>query len=171
MHHRITVQSSLGKGSCFSINLPLTRKHSHVGITDESRPALPTGGLKGKRILLLDDDDSVLASMSGLLARWGCEVIAARSDEQVMQRLADCNQNLDLLISDYRLADGVSDINVARNMLHRLDYRLGVLVITGDTDPERLREAEESGFPLLHKPVHPAKLRATLQYLLGKNVD
>jgi CheY-like chemotaxis protein len=39
-------------------------------------------------------------------------------------------------------------------------------VITGDTAPERLREASAGGFPLLHKPVSPMALRTTLNRLL-----
>jgi len=34
------------------------------------------------------------------------------------------------------------------------------LIITGDTAPERLRDAQASGYPLVHKPVPPAVLRA-----------
>ena len=41
----------------------------------------------------------------------------------------------------------------------------GVLV-TGDTAPERLREAAHSGYAVLHKPVRPGKLRALLLHLL-----
>jgi len=167
LHHRVAVQSSVGRGSCFSINIPLAVKHSPVDMAHETRPAPPTAALQNKRILLLDDDDSVLASMSGLLARWGCKVQSARSHEEAMRQLADYREGFDLLVSDYRLADDVTGVEVARDMLHRFGYRFAVLVITGDTDPERLREAEASGFPLLHKPVHPAKLRATLQHLLG----
>ena len=40
------------------------------------------------------------------------------------------------------------------------------LLITGDTAPDRLREAGSSGLPLLHKPVQPAELRARLEALL-----
>ncbi|WP_229219133.1 hypothetical protein [Duganella sp. BJB1802] len=36
------------------------------------------------------------------------------------------------------------------------------LLITGDTAPARLREARNSGVPLLHKPVAPAQLYRVL---------
>jgi hypothetical protein len=41
------------------------------------------------------------------------------------------------------------------------------VLISGDTAPERLREARASGYHLLHKPVQPAKLRALLIHLLA----
>ncbi|MBX3639477.1 MAG: hypothetical protein KF888_03055 [Nitrosomonas sp.] len=52
-----------------------------------------------------------------------------------------------------------------------LQKSLPVLLITGDTGPERLREADASGYQLLHKPVQPAKLRSTMQYLLSRNIN
>jgi two-component system, sensor histidine kinase len=36
-------------------------------------------------------------------------------------------------------------------------------LITGDTDPERLQEAEASGYRLLHKPVSSSKLKDVLE--------
>jgi hypothetical protein len=39
------------------------------------------------------------------------------------------------------------------------------LIVTGDTGPERLREARASGLHILHKPVNPARLRALIASL------
>ena len=41
------------------------------------------------------------------------------------------------------------------------------IIITGDTAPDRLREAQASGYHLMHKPVRPPKLRALLSYLVA----
>jgi hypothetical protein len=41
------------------------------------------------------------------------------------------------------------------------------VLVTGDTAPERLREAAQSGHAVLHKPVRPGKLRALLLHLLA----
>jgi len=119
-------------------------------------------------VLVLDDDNAVLEGMKGLLIRWGCQVITASSPAEAIDKLADTKQRLELLIIDYRLPENVSGIDVARNLQNRLGYFAAVLIITGDTGPERLREADASGYPLLHKPVQPAKLRSTLQYLMSK---
>jgi len=44
---------------------------------------------------------------------------------------------------------------------------LPALLITGDTAPERLREAKASGIPLLHKPVSPSVLYRKLVEVLA----
>ncbi|WP_445372357.1 hybrid sensor histidine kinase/response regulator [Methylomonas sp. HW2-6] len=166
--HPLQVRSALGKGSCFSLRMPLALKSApRPAQAQTGQPLLATSLLTGKQVLLLDDDSSVLESMSGLLSRWGCRVLAAASLSQALDELARADSTVDLLITDYRLADSVSGIDFARDLRETLGYRFEVLVVTGDTCPERLREADASGFPLLHKPVNPAKLRATLQHLLG----
>jgi len=48
-----------------------------------------------------------------------------------------------------------------------LGQHLPALLITGDTAPERLRQAQASGVPLLHKPLQPETLRQQLIELLG----
>jgi hypothetical protein len=52
-------------------------------------------------------------------------------------------------------------------------YTEGVpaVLITGDTAPDRLREARESGLILLHKPVAEIKLRATVGNLMRTHVS
>jgi hypothetical protein len=46
------------------------------------------------------------------------------------------------------------------------DATIPAFLISGDTAPERLRGASQGGFQLLHKPVPPVRLRATLNQLL-----
>ena len=169
LHHKIKVTSHLGRGSCFSITLPL----ADITTAGESRQQderiyLPNYALTGRQVLVLDDDIAVLEAMQGLLRRWGCQVITANSPAEALEKIDTIVQPLELLIIDYRLPENVSGIEVARNLQNRLGYSVAVLIITGDTEPERLREADASGYPLLHKPVQPAKLRSTLQYLISK---
>ena len=167
LDHKIVVTSKVGQGSCFSITLPL----AYVMQAKPDTKVLnshPSYSLHGYQVLVLDDDISVLDGMRGLLTRWGCQVIAASSPTEAVDLLDGDSIQPKLLIIDYRLSDNVSGIDVAKNIQNSLEYSLPVLIITGDTAPDRLREADASGFPLLHKPVQPAKLRSVLQYLLHK---
>jgi signal transduction histidine kinase len=167
--HEIKVASRRGRGSCFSITLPLARPMSAPAPGQSYENAYSPGdSLSGRQVLVVDDDTAVLAGMEALLTRWGCRVITAASPAEAEEKLAAHGQPPELLIVDYRLPGTVSGIDFARRLQAGLDYPLEVLVVTGDTGPERLRDADASGYPLLHKPVQPAKLRSTLHYLTGK---
>lgn len=169
LQHELKVVSKLGHGSCFSITLPMVSKSMATQFhPNKTAPSSLNNTLAGCRLLVLDDDVAVREGMQGLLTQWGCKVITASSYPEAIVYLEKEKLPIDLLIVDYRLPEPVSGIEAARLLQSRVGYPLGVLIITGDTGPERLREADASGFPLLHKPVQPAKLRSTLQYLISK---
>ena len=58
------------------------------------------------------------------------------------------------LISDFHLADGQTGITAIAK-LREAYGAIPAFVMSGDTAPERLREVQESGHHLLHKPVQP----------------
>jgi signal transduction histidine kinase len=157
---RIDLVSQPGKGSVFSIELPR-------GIASESAApkASPVASLRGMRVLMVDDDALVRDAMASLLEQWGCEVWSAGHGAEAEAILKQAGEMPDAIVCDYRLPDGETGIDV----IHRLQAIAGTEVpaalVTGDTAPERLREANESGYALLHKPVQPAKLRLLLTHL------
>src|SRR6185295_3865762 len=120
----------------------------------------------GKLILVIDDDALALDAMRGLLRRWGCLVVAAESGSAALAGLAGDGRRPDLIISDYRLADGHTGIEAIQRLRSAFRAPIPAFLITGDIAPERLHEAGENGFHLLHKPVAPMALRAMLNQLL-----
>jgi CheY-like chemotaxis protein len=63
-----------------------------------------------------------------------------------------------VVISDYRLREQRTGVEAIEAIRAQLGTCIPALLITGDTAPKRLREAQASGIPLLHKPVSPSKL-------------
>jgi two-component system, sensor histidine kinase len=114
-------------------------------------------------VLVLDDDSGVREAMATLLGAWGYRVLLAGTVGEAID-LGAAN-GFDLLIVDYRLPDNTTGAEAIEALRHRTGREIPALVITGDTAPDRLKEASELGLPLLHKPVHPAKLRAALAHL------
>ncbi len=167
--HELKVKSQIGKGSCFCLVVPKAQQaeKQQASAIAMTNPYLIGNRLAGCRILVLDDDALVLQGMRGLLTQWGCHVITASNQAQALAQLTTNTQKLNLLIIDYRLGDTVSGLDVVNQLQTQLGYKFAVLIVTGDTDPERLREANASGYPLLHKPVVAAKLRSRLLSLVS----
>lgn len=69
----------------------------------------------------------------------------------------------DALVTDFRLPGKASGTWLTEKLRVQLGRDIPALLITGDTEPARLQEAQECGLELLHKPVKPARLRAWLQ--------
>ncbi|NNM82763.1 MAG: hybrid sensor histidine kinase/response regulator [Burkholderiales bacterium] len=158
--HDLSLSSASGRGSVFRIALP----KAILEMTPAS-PESPRIHVLSARVLVIDDDVTVLEGMRQLLCGWGCECDIAETIEDAI-RLAGLNAP-DMVISDYRLRGLRSGIQAIESLRHLLGEGLPALLITGDTAPERLREAQTSGLPLLHKPVMPAGL----YYSIAKAIE
>jgi DNA-binding response OmpR family regulator len=60
------------------------------------------------------------------------------------------------------LSDGENGIDVLQRLSALALAPLSAILISGDTGPETMHSARAAGYPLLHKPVSPAKLRAVV---------
>ena len=78
--------------------------------------------------------------------------------------LAECIRRRppDLILCDYRLPGKESGIDVIQRIRGEYNEEIPAILITGDTAPERLQEAHDSGLVVLSKPVANSKLRATI---------
>ncbi len=97
--------------------------------------------------------------MAALLAGWGCTVVAAGGIAEAVAASSD--ERIDLIVSDYRLRNRETGVELVRAMRER-HGDLPAILITGDTDPDRQREAVSLGFVYLHKPVLEATLRRSI---------
>ena len=73
------------------------------------------------------------------------------------------------IIADYRLRDGKTGVQAIARLREHFGADIPALIITGDTAPNRLIEADASGHTLMHKPVQPGKLRAYLSNIRHRN--
>jgi signal transduction histidine kinase/CheY-like chemotaxis protein len=163
LEHPIELASTIGKGSTFSVTLPTVPAQARFA--EPQAAAAIADVSRGKFVVVIDDDALVLEGMGGMLRNWGCRVVTAASFSEAIGKL-DEHQIPDLIISDYRLTDGQSGIAAIAQLRERFGASIPAFLISGDTAPERLREARESGHHLLHKPVRPMRLRAMLTQLL-----
>jgi signal transduction histidine kinase len=157
----LSLSSRPGRGSVFRLALPLS--HAAVAPTEPAWKHDPAH-LQGMQVLVVDDDEAVRLGMAQLLQGWGCHCETAGSIDEALD-LARL-QRPDVLISDYRLRGQRTGAQAIAALRELLGEELPALMITGDTAPERLREALISDVPLLHKPVPPDQLYKALANLV-----
>lgn len=164
LDHDVELASKPGRGSRFSVRVPFAAKRQ--GAVEAAVLPVVADPARGKLVVVIDDDALVLEGMSAVLHKWRCDVLAAASEEAALASLAVSGRLPDLIISDYRLADGTTGIEAIKRLRAEFGAALPAFLISGDTAPERLRDAREHGVLLLHKPVPPMRLRAMLNRLL-----
>jgi len=165
LRHPVTVVSVPSRGSVFSVTVP--RGDTAAIEPEPPQPAEIIGGnLGGALLVVIDDERAVLEGMREVLQQWGCRPLLAGSADEALAQLAAAGQRPTAVIADYRLRAGETGIAAIERIQSEYGADIPGVIITGDTAPDRLREAEASGYHLLHKPVRPARLRALLSFLL-----
>ncbi len=167
LNHPIRVTSVPGKGSCFAITMPYGDGNGDAVRLPAISSAIPRE-LIGAFIVVIDDESDVRAGMESLLGAWQCLVVTASSGFDAVKQLRRHERAPDLVISDYKLLNGETGVEAIHNLRQALQHIVPAVLITGDIEPERLREAASHGFMLLHKPVDPAKLQTALVDALGQ---
>ena len=160
--HDLTLASTPERGSVFRLTLPLA---TSATLAEEVEAPLDQSLLRNVRVLVIDDDEVVRVGMLLLLQDWGCLCETAGTIEDALA-LAQANPP-DLIISDYRLREHRTGVEAISELRSLINHSLPALLITGNTDSERLREAKSSGLPILHKPVLPSQLYQKLVLLLA----
>lgn len=159
--HRIELRSAPGEGSCFTVVLPEGDAHA-VAKTLAANDAFEPHDLRGMHVLVIDDEVAVRRAVRALLENWGCHASLAASRAEALDAVSGGGVP-DAIIADYRLSGGKTGVDVIESVRRAVGTAVPALIVTGDTDPQRIREAQSSGHTLMHKPVQPGKLRAYLR--------
>lgn len=159
LNARVHVDSTPGAGSRFSVEVPLSEDPA----IEQARPAARDGrGLAGS-VLVIDDEPLLRLALTIQLSDWGLDVMDAADVEQAVQHVRFTRVPPDVVIADYRLADGRTGIDAIAAVAAVAGPPRHAIVLTGDTAPDRIAEVRRSGHHLLHKPVAPEVLRKRLE--------
>lgn len=152
--------SVVGRGSTFRVAIPAARLES-VPPGSADAPQVAPRGL----VFVVDDEPAVLQGTAELLGAWGYEPVVAGSGDELIARV-DPRRPPDLVICDWRLRGDETAVEVIDRVRALFGRDVPALLITGDTAPSRLQDADRTGFALLHKPVAPGRLRAMVGNLI-----
>lgn len=114
--------------------------------------------LSGKRICLIDDDETVSKATAGLLERWGCIVETGAGADEIA---GAC----DAILADMQLANGASGLDAVAAIRRRTGNAVPAVILTGHSDAETMEKIAAANLSVLSKPVRPAELRAMLTRL------
>ncbi|MFL1484238.1 NahK/ErcS family hybrid sensor histidine kinase/response regulator [Marinobacter sp. LN3S78] len=165
--HPVNVHSQVGRGSTFTITVPLAPPEKR-----QARPAAPRSGsrglsaLKGLHVLCIDNDAHILEGMQALLDNWHCRTTTALSLEEA--RTALNGEIPDIMLGDYQLDDDRNGLDAMDSLREDFDQPVPGILITGYLGEEAREDAAHRGYHVLYKPVKPAALRALVNKLIKK---
>jgi signal transduction histidine kinase/CheY-like chemotaxis protein len=165
LEHPMTLWSEPGVGSVFRVQVPRVATPRRLGV--ELAAATPPADPAAALIVAIDDEAVVRTAMAELLSSWGHRVIPAASGEAALAALKG-GVTPDLIVCDFRLARGETGLQAIARLQAACGVRIPAILLTGETAPEKLREAQAGGYPLLHKPLAPGRLRAAVSTVLRR---
>lgn len=152
----VTLRSQVGHGTRVRIEgLRLVdRQHTRHGLQRAETPR-PHSGIRGLKVLLVEDDAAVLAATASLLERWGCEV-------QAELAIPTASEHCDLLVTDYDLGGGVTGTECIAVVRGQLGWHVPAVIMSGHDEARVREDLGDADIPIMSKPVQPSELRSIL---------
>jgi signal transduction histidine kinase len=161
---RVNVRSREGRGSVFSIDVPLGDGARVVPNAAGRRKPRTASSLSGKTVLVIDDERATLHGLALQLRSWGVLALEAHSPLDAVALAEAGGRRPSAVLADDLTGDGGS----GRVAIERVRATLGQpipAVLLADHGVER-SPAPESGYWYLSKPIRPERLRSLLSHLV-----
>ena len=163
MGGEVGVSSQVNVGSTFWFT-------SHLGLGPENTGRnLPAPDMRGRRVIVVDDNETARQVMAHMLREMTFEVDEASSGPEALQRILErhqAKQPVEIAFIDWQMPE-MDGIKVARQ-ISKMDHPPCSVLVTGFGREEFFKEAELAG--ILHalvKPVNPSLLFDTAIRALG----
>lgn len=157
---RIAVHSVPGRGSIFSVTVP--RGESRQKTLFPVPAPLRQMPLDGKRILIIDNDETVLEALACTIEAWGCSTLISISYATALEAVEQGEIAPDMIIADYHLEDDRGTAVVGR-LRTLFDRAIPAIVVTADRVAGLPEELRRQGWTVLTKPLDPVRLREACQ--------
>lgn len=162
----VKLRSQPGQGSVFSLVVPHHATAALQAARPGQRPDVSVD-LRGKTVLLVDDEPLNREAMRCEMGDWGMRVVLAADAEEALHFLASRNIAIDVAIVDRDLGSQISGPELLDRLATELGIAVPAIVVTGATDSDALQDLEETGYAYLIKPVDEITLRRALNEVMA----
>jgi CheY-like chemotaxis protein/anti-sigma regulatory factor (Ser/Thr protein kinase) len=162
LNHLVSVRSTPGKGSCFSIELSLSRAKADQA-EQHKLPLANAHGILGGTILVIEDDSYVRLGLEQLLESAGLDVVSAANGNAAVALVAKKNIRPDLVLSDFNLPGAMNGVESISALRELLASEIPAVVLTGDV---RLQSLTKQNIDIAMKPVDGDQLIQLINQLM-----
>jgi two-component system, sensor histidine kinase len=159
----LALKSTVGKGSSFSILVPAANDETNVQVPHSASTTVSkSADFKTlDSIWILDDDPIALEGLQSQLSVWGATVKTFTRAEDLLIELRAGTSLPHWICTDDMLGESLSGLETAQILSSEFGF-VKICIVTGNTEPSRLKELRSSGFPVIVKPAKPDELMAII---------
>lgn len=165
LNHPIELTSKHGRGSVFRLTIKRSSIQEVSKETEASAEVIVESALTGINVLCVDNEVQITDAMSLLFNRWGCNTRTAHAEENI-NNLLKSGFVPDVLVVDYQLDRNKTGLEFIRSIRYKTGLEIPAIIVTADHSKDVEDKIKNEGLELLHKPVKPAVLRATVNHVL-----
>jgi two-component system CheB/CheR fusion protein len=169
--HRVRVRSLQGKGSVFSIEVPLSPRGATPRPADgpsEVDGAAAHIAPRSGTILIVEDDPEVRENLELFLKEEGYDAATAVDGPAAVELAVRRTIRPDLVLADYNLPNGMNGIEVCQKLRQELSRPIPFIILTGDISTDALRDIALHDCVQFNKPVKLRELTQAIERLLAK---
>ena len=169
--HPIRVRSRPGKGSVFSIEVPLALPGNAISTAPPAVEALIARGRplsRSRIILIIEDDPEIRDHLELFLQEDGYDAMTAIDGPAALSMLAETKHRPDLVLADYNLPNGLTGVEVSQRVWRELNLQIPFIILTGDISTDALRDIAQHDCVQFNKPVKLRELTQAIEKLLAK---
>ena len=168
LEHRVAVRSNRGRGSVFSVEVPLASPA-------EAPPHAPKSASSGKiftgQVLIIEDDADIRNLMTQFLSDEGHRVSAANTGAEAVKMVAGGGVRPQVVIVDYNLPDEANGLDVVAQLRNMNIPPFGVIVCTGDISAQAVKAIAAANCHYIGKPMRLKVMNDTIQRLLARGPE
>ena len=170
---KISVRSVLGKGSCFSIEVPRVAGKSITNTNFMQSTEKSNREFLSLSVLLIDNEALMLTAMKSQLEEWGCQVIAVKDKNTLNEALNKQNSTKGtyhprLIISDYHLDNDKNGVDLLQHTLLERQWQIPCIICSADPSEQVREHTSSAKFYFMSKPLKALALKKLMRQLLEK---
>jgi two-component system, sensor histidine kinase len=149
--HEITVRSWPGKGSCFSVTVPLSEPNE-IPMQAQAAASRAPSDLRGMTAIIIENDLQILEGMVELLEGRGVKAIPTVSADEALEALESIGAAPDVIVADYHLDDGTG-LEAIKQLRKSCGQSVPAIIVTADHTAEVENQIAAERVTLLYKPI------------------
>ncbi len=130
--HGLVLDTILGRGSRFCVQVPRAAQPRPAAGEWDALDHGATSALCGALVAVVDDESVVVDGMRACFTQWGASVVGAASGDAIIEALGVAHRYPDLIVADYRLADGELGTQVIARLRNELGAPIPAMLVSGD---------------------------------------
>jgi len=161
--HTVTVRSKPGRGSVFSISLPVVAAPDQENI----RKSDDRHGISEEMdliVLIVENNPDVLFATAQKIESWGGSVLTSASTQEAIDQVRDIGMAPDIILADYQLDGDDNGIRTILAVREETGTEVPAIMITASREEALAEDSRRHNFTVLTKPVKLSRLRPLIDW-------